>query len=250
MPRTCTPLPSRCLPAGSPSTWRWIISRRPARGRFRLRGLRHRAIGGHQLERCAALSEGPQSQRTPICRDAAPAGRMAVRHGPGAGWSNQSGASFNLNPCRWRRWWTRPSSPALYFRTVDLSPGGKPPHFLHIVADSAAALELKPEDSRHFSRLVAETGALFGARHYRAYHFLLTLSDHVAHFGLEHHESSDNRQGEKYLTDADLLKLERRPAPARDGPLLERQVPPARRAGHARLPATDEGTSCSGSMKG
>ena len=50
-------------------------------------------------------------------------------------------------------------------------------------------------------------GALFGARHYRAYHFLLTLSDHVAHFGLEHHESSDNRQGEKYLIDADSLKL-------------------------------------------
>lgn len=94
-----------------------------------------------------------------------------------------------------------------YFRTVDLSPGGKPPHSLHIVADSAAALEIKPEDSRHFSRLVAEAGELFGARHYRAYHFLLTLSDHVAHFGLEHHESSDNRQGEKYLIDADSLKL-------------------------------------------
>ena len=94
-----------------------------------------------------------------------------------------------------------------YSRTVDLSPGGKPPHFLHIVADSAAALEIKAEDSRHLSHLVAETGALFGARHYQAYHFLLTLSDHVAHFGLEHHESSDNRQAEKYLIDADSLKL-------------------------------------------
>ena len=94
-----------------------------------------------------------------------------------------------------------------HFRTLDLSPGGQPPHLLHIVADSAAALEIKPEDSRHLSHLVAETGALFGARHYQAYHFLLTLSDHVAHFGLEHHESSDNRQAEKYLIDADLLKL-------------------------------------------
>ena len=54
---------------------------------------------------------------------------------------------------------------------------------------------------------MAETGALFGARHYRAYHFLLTLSDHVAHFGLEHHESSDDREAEKYLIDPDLLKL-------------------------------------------
>lgn len=94
-----------------------------------------------------------------------------------------------------------------HFRTVDLSPGAQPPHFLHIVADGAAALELKAEDARAFSRLVPETGALFGARHYRAYHFLLTLSDHVAHFGLEHHESSDNRQPEKYLVDADLLKV-------------------------------------------
>src|SRR5207247_5931123 len=38
-----------------------------------------------------------------------------------------------------------------HFRTVDLSPGAKPPHSLHIVADSAAALEMKPEDAVHFS---------------------------------------------------------------------------------------------------
>ncbi len=94
-----------------------------------------------------------------------------------------------------------------HFRTVDLSPGATPAHFLHIAADGAAALELNPEDARHFARLVPETGAMFGARHYRAYHFLLTLSDHVAHFGLEHHESSDNRQAENYLTDADALKV-------------------------------------------
>lgn len=94
-----------------------------------------------------------------------------------------------------------------HFRTVDLSPGANPPHFIHIAADSAAALEIKPDDQRHFSQLVAETGALFGARHYRGYHFLLTLSDHVAHFGLEHHESSDDRQGERYLIDEDPRKL-------------------------------------------
>ena len=89
-----------------------------------------------------------------------------------------------------------------YFRTIDLTPGEQPPHFLHLVADSAAALEMKPEDIRHFAHLVKEENALFGAHHYRDYHFLLTLSDRVAHFGLEHHESSDNRQGENYLTDA------------------------------------------------
>ena len=90
-----------------------------------------------------------------------------------------------------------------WLRTIDLTPGEHPGHTLNLVSDSAAALEIKPEDTRHFAHLVAETGALFGARHYGSYHFLLTLSDHVAHFGLEHHESSDDREGEQYLTDGD-----------------------------------------------
>jgi predicted metalloprotease with PDZ domain len=94
----------------------------------------------------------------------------------------------------------------LYFRTLDLTPGAKPGHFIHVAADSAAALEVKPETTRHFSHLIAETGALFGARHYESYHFLLSLSDQVEHFGLEHHESSDDRTVEKYLTDDDALK--------------------------------------------
>ena len=121
--------------------------------------------------------------------------------------ANRAGSVIQFEPVSLETLVDSPVVAGAYFRTVDLSPGGKPPHFLHLVADSAAALEMKPEDSRHFSHLVAETGALFGARHYRAYHFLLTLSDHVAHFGLEHHESSDNRQCERYLVDADLLKV-------------------------------------------
>ena len=90
-----------------------------------------------------------------------------------------------------------------FFRSIDLTPGGQPSHVVDIVADSAADLAMTPEDVRHFSHLVAEANALFGAHHYRDYHFLLTLSDHVAHFGLEHHESSDDREDEDYLTDAD-----------------------------------------------
>ncbi len=92
-----------------------------------------------------------------------------------------------------------------YLRTIDLSPGAEPAHTLNIVSDSAAALEIKPEDTQHFAHLVTETGALFGARHYGSYHFLLTLSDHVPFFGLEHHESSDDRASEKYLIDPDSL---------------------------------------------
>jgi len=93
-----------------------------------------------------------------------------------------------------------------YFRTIDLTPGEQPAHFIQLVADSAGALEMKPEDERHFAHLVKEANALFGAHHYRSYHFLLTLSDRVAHFGLEHHECSDDRQGENYLTDASALE--------------------------------------------
>ena len=89
-----------------------------------------------------------------------------------------------------------------FFREVDLTPKESPRHFLDLVADSAGALEVTPEQIRQFTRLVREANAHFGAHHYRDYHFLLTLSDHVAHFGLEHHESSDNREGEDFLTDA------------------------------------------------
>ena len=122
--------------------------------------------------------------------------------------SGQAGGAIQFQPVSLETLVDSPVIAGAYFRTVALTPDQQPPHFLCIAADSAAALELKPEDRRHFSHLTAETGALFGARHYRAYHFLLTLSDHVAHFGLEHHESSDNRTGERYLIDPDLLKLQ------------------------------------------
>lgn len=91
-----------------------------------------------------------------------------------------------------------------YLRTFDLSPGAPIPHRLNVVADSSAALEMKPADLKHFSRLVVEEQALFGAPHYRKYDFLLTLSEQVAHFGLEHHESSDNRAPERMLIDEEL----------------------------------------------
>jgi predicted metalloprotease with PDZ domain len=84
--------------------------------------------------------------------------------------------------------------------TLDASPIA---HRLDLVADSDAALQIRPQEVESYKRLVAETGALFGARHYRRYDFLLTLSDGVAHFGLEHHESSDDRVPERSLIDED-----------------------------------------------
>lgn len=95
-----------------------------------------------------------------------------------------------------------------YMKKIALQPGKTPAHELDIAADSAAALELDPQEAKDFDNLVAEAGALYGARHYREYHFLLTLSDHVAHFGLEHHESNDSRTSEAYLTDPSEWVLE------------------------------------------
>ena len=120
--------------------------------------------------------------------------------------SSTSGNTVEFSPAPLETLIDSPVITGKYFRTIDLTPGQQPPHFIDIAADSAAALDMKPEDIRHFSHLVAEANALFGAHHYRNYHFLLTLSDHVEHFGLEHHESSDNRTDEDYLTDDNGLR--------------------------------------------
>jgi predicted metalloprotease with PDZ domain len=91
-----------------------------------------------------------------------------------------------------------------HMRVIDLSPGQKPEHHIHIAAETEAGLELAPETVRQWRQLVAETGALFGARHYRHYDFLLTESDNVETDGVEHNESSDNRVPARTFQDANI----------------------------------------------
>jgi predicted metalloprotease with PDZ domain len=74
-------------------------------------------------------------------------------------------------------------------------------HEIDIMADTTAALELKPETLTGLKSIVGEAYALFGARHYRSYQFLVTLSDHGGSEGLEHHESSEDGVGEKAFSD-------------------------------------------------
>lgn len=93
-------------------------------------------------------------------------------------------------------------------RTIDLSPGGPVPHFLHLAADTERATRITDDEIQHYRNLVEETNYIFNAHHYRDYHFLLTLSDHVAHFGLEHHESSDDRTDEDALIDFGIRKVD------------------------------------------
>lgn len=113
---------------------------------------------------------------------------------------NESGNEITFKPVALNRLVDSPVIAGEYYRAYDITPPGEPIHHeLDIVADSEAALELRPDLQKMMTNLVAEAGALFGARHYRDYHFLLTLSDHVAHFGLEHHECDDSRLPERTL---------------------------------------------------
>jgi predicted metalloprotease with PDZ domain len=121
--------------------------------------------------------------------------------------ANETGNTIQFKPSSVTTLIDSPVISGAHFRTIDLSPGEKPAHYLHIASDSESALEITPEQVTHLKNLVKETGALYGARHYRDYHFLLSLSDHVAHFGLEHHESSDDRIGERSLVDDSLRRL-------------------------------------------
>jgi hypothetical protein len=86
-----------------------------------------------------------------------------------------------------------PVTTGAHYRQIDLTGSAATAHRLHLVADSEAALEIRPETEAAFRKLVAEGIVLFDSYHYRTYDFLLTLSDHIDSFGLEHHESSDNR---------------------------------------------------------
>jgi predicted metalloprotease with PDZ domain len=95
-----------------------------------------------------------------------------------------------------------------YFRNIDLAPGQKPEHSIHIAADGPAALAASTAEVQHMRQLVAESGALFGARHYRRYDFLLALSDKMPPDGVEHHESSDNRTPEALFLDPDVRETQ------------------------------------------
>jgi predicted metalloprotease with PDZ domain len=93
-----------------------------------------------------------------------------------------------------------------HMRTIELSPGQKPDHYIHLAGDGEVALQPSIEQVQHWRQLVAETGALFGARHYRRYDFLLTVSDNVEEDGIEHHESSDDRVPARIFADPDLAE--------------------------------------------
>lgn len=102
-----------------------------------------------------------------------------------------------------------------YFHEYALAPEIKPAHFLDVVGEAAADVQLRPKTLAGINNLVREASANYASHHYFQYHFLLTLSDAAGGEGLEHGQSSDNGVEEKgfandehQLGNADLLAHE------------------------------------------
>jgi predicted metalloprotease with PDZ domain len=129
-------------------------------------------------------------------------GTALPRVGGGSGDSGDSGDQIQFAEVSLTTLIDSPVLAGRYLRTEAL--GGTPAVYLHLAADSAAALAMPAETLAQYRKLVQEAGALFGATHYNNYHFLLSLSDHIDFEGIEHHESSDNRAAERTLTDNEL----------------------------------------------
>lgn len=89
-----------------------------------------------------------------------------------------------------------PLQMGLNAKTIEIAPG----HFLDMLGDERANLEMSEKTLQGMKNLVVEARALWGAQHYREYHWLLTFSAFGAYEGLEHHESSEDGEG------ADALK--------------------------------------------
>ena len=89
----------------------------------------------------------------------------------------------------------------LYYERLDLSPTSTDIVHLNIFADAADDLKMTPDELAEHKALVAEADKLYGSHHYKHYDFLLLLSDKVGGVGLEHHQSSEDGQPTKYLTD-------------------------------------------------
>ncbi|MES2115288.1 MAG: peptidase M61 [Pseudomonadota bacterium] len=88
-----------------------------------------------------------------------------------------------------------------YFRRIDLAPGAKVPVHLDLMADTAEALDAKPEQIELHRAMVSQAIKLFNSQHYAHYDFLFALSDDFGGIGREHHQSSENGLKTGYFTD-------------------------------------------------
>jgi predicted metalloprotease with PDZ domain len=118
----------------------------------------------------------------------------------------QEGALTRFGPVSLETLVDSPVQAGAYHREIRLGPPGEPNHYLDLVCESPAGLEITPKIKANYEQLIAEAGALFGTRHYKSYRFLVTLSDKMPWHGLEHHESSDNGMPERSMSDEEAGK--------------------------------------------
>ena len=83
--------------------------------------------------------------------------------------------------------------------------GGQRAAELDISAETAAGLNISPDQISHFTRLIAEAEAIFDGPRYEHYNLLLSLGDAIDHYTLEHFESSENRLPDHGLLDPRIL---------------------------------------------
>ena len=100
-----------------------------------------------------------------------------------------------------------PVIPGRYFREILLAPEITPKHYLDLVADTPASLQIDQSHIDHLSELVRQAGILFHSRHYDSFHMLVTLSDQIAGDAFDHHQSLDNRRPADFLTSERSLTL-------------------------------------------
>lgn len=114
--------------------------------------------------------------------------------------ASHSGDTTTFKPVPFNTLVDSPMYAGLYFKRVDLNPGGKVPVHLDIVADAPKYLEMTPQQLQVHRALVTQAVALFGSHHYDHYDFLFSLSDELSGNGTEHHQSSEDGMGADYFT--------------------------------------------------
>jgi predicted metalloprotease with PDZ domain len=128
------------------------------------------------------------------------------KYGTALALASATGGAIEFQPVSLTTLVDSPVLTGAHMLTLDLSPGQKPEHHIHIAAEGKAGLEVSRETVQQWRQLVAETGALFGARHYRHYDFLLSVTDNMEVDGVEHHESSDNRVPGRIFQDPNVAE--------------------------------------------
>ena len=127
-----------------------------------------------------------------------------------ARWSVQSaleldrreGDRFAYKPVSLTRLIDSPAQIGRYAAAYDVTGRSTARHTLDVMAESEEGTKADPELLASVTHLHEEVEAATGSRHYGHYDWLLTLSDQGGNEGLEHHESSEDGNSGKPLSDA------------------------------------------------